>query len=140
MRKCFEFDNFPDKEIAGAMTSVAEMRYTFTEAEVTRARAQFGQQGDPLSDLYRQKANYTLDKPRLAEALVQVMLENPAGEFNAEGRPKRPITAKILEIIQLATNNYQPVCLKDWSENQRGEFLRGAREASSAPEDPAGKK
>ncbi|MBZ0159421.1 MAG: hypothetical protein K8G79_04670 [bacterium] len=122
------------------MTRVAEKRYSFTEAEVTRARGQFGQRGDPLSDLYRQKANYTLDKPRLAEARVQVMLENPAGEFDAEGRPKHPITAKIWEVIQLAAKNYQPIRLKDWQASQQGGFLCGAGEVSSDPEDPKGKK
>lgn len=136
--KCFEFDNFSDEEIAGAMTKAAEIWYTFTAAEVTRARAQFGQRGDPLSDLYRQKANYALDKPRLAEALVQAMLENPAGEFDAEGRPTRRITAKILEVIQLATKNYQPIRLEDWRSTQKGGFLRGANRGSSTPENPAG--
>lgn len=139
--RSFEFDNFSDNEIAAAMTEVAGKRYTFAEKEIAQARAKFGQGRDPLSDLYNQKlAAYGLNKPKLAETLVQAMLDNPAGELNAEGMPKRQITAKIWEIIQLATTNYQPVCLKDWRENQRGEFLRGAREVSSVPEDPIGKK
>lgn len=138
--KSFEFDNFSDDEITAAMTEIGEKRYEFRAGEIAQARAKFGQQRDPLSDLYKQKLGYGLSKPKLAEALVQRILDNPAGEFNAEGMSKHPITVKIWEIIQLAVKNYQPVRLKDWRATQQGEFIRGARGASSAPEDPKGKK
>jgi hypothetical protein len=137
--KSFEFDNFSVDEIAAAMTKVAGKRYEFTAGEVAQARAKFGQQRDRLSDLYEQKLGYDLKKPRLAETLVQAMLDNPVGEFNAERMPKRPITAKIWEIIQLAAKNYQPIRLKDWQATQQGEFLRGAKEDISAPKDLRGK-
>jgi len=131
--KSFEFDNFSDDEIAGAMTEVAGQRYTFTEEEIAQARMGFGQRRDPLSDLYGQKLAYGLNKPKLAETLVQAMLDNPGGEFNAEGTPKRSITTKVWEIIQLATKNYQPIRLEDWRVTQQGEFIRGAGKASRAP-------
>ena len=123
--KCFEFDNFSDEEIAHAMTRIAGERHEFTAGEVEQARAIFGQRRDPLSDLYEQKLDYGLYKPKLAEILVQTMLDNAAGEFDAEGKPRRPITAKTWDIIQLAARNYQAIRLDDWSANQQGEFLRG---------------
>ena len=131
--KSFEFDNFSDDEIAAAMTKVAGKRYEFTAGEVAQARAKFGQQRDRLSGLYKQRLGYDLNKPRLAETLVQAMLDNPAGEFNAEGMPKRPITAKVWEIIQLAAKNYQPIRLKDWQATQQGEFIRGTKEGPRTP-------
>jgi len=136
--KCFEFDNFSDEEIAGAMTKVSGNRYTFATEEVAQARAKFGQQKSPLSILYSRKLNYDLNKPKLAEELVREILKNPEKECDSEGKLKRPITAKVWEIIQLARSNYQPVRLEDWRSTQKGGFLRGANRGSSAPENPAG--
>ncbi len=131
--KCFEFDNFSDEEIARAMTKIAGKRHEFTAGEVEQTRAKFGQRRDPLSDLYEQKLDYGLDKPKLAEILVQTMLDNAAGESDAEGKPRRPITAKTWEIIQLAARNYQPIRPKDWLATQQGEFLRGTKEGPRTP-------
>ncbi len=132
--KSFEFDNFSDDEIAGAMTKVADRRYEFTVGEIAQARAKFGQQRDPLSDLYKQKLRYGLNKPKLAATLVQPMLDNPVGEFSAEGTLKRPITTKVWEIIQLAAKNYQPIRLKDWRATEQGEFLRDPGKGPQASE------
>jgi len=137
--KCFEFDNFSDEEIARAMTEVAGGRYPFAAGEIAQARAEFGKQKDPLSILYRQKTGYGLNKPNLVEALVQAMLDNPTGEFSADGKPIRPITAKTWKIIQLAAKNYQPVRLKDWRTTQQSGFIRGSNEGSSATEEPEDK-
>lgn len=125
--KCFEFDNFSDEEIAGALTTVAGGRYTFTPTEVAQARARFGRVKDPLSSLYRQKVGYGLNKPGLVEALVKGMLDNPRAEFDPEGKPARPIAAKIWDVIKLATKNYQPVRLKHWRETQQSGFIRGSK-------------
>jgi hypothetical protein len=132
--KCFEFDNFSDEEIVGAMTTVAGARYTFTPTEVAQARVRFGREKDPLSSLYLRKVGYGLNKSNLIEALVQMMLDNPQAEFDAEGRPVRPITGKIWEVIQLAARNYQPVRLKDWRATQQSGSIRGRKEDSSLGE------
>jgi hypothetical protein len=129
--KSFEFDNFSDEEIAAAMTKVAGRRYSIAAEEVARARTGFGKQKDPLSTLYNQKTKYGLNKPNLMEALVQAMLDSPQVEFDIAGKPTRPITSKILEVIQLAARNYQPTRLKDWRETQQGAFIRGSKVDSS---------
>lgn len=132
--KCFEFDNFSDEEIAAGMTGVAGGRYAFMATEVAQARAKFGQRGDPLSAFYEHKVGHRLNKPDLIERLVQDVLANPAADFDAEGKPKRPIATKILEIIRLAAKNYQPVRLKDWRETQQSGFIRGTKVDSSPAE------
>jgi len=137
--KCFEFDNFSDEESAGALTTVASGRYAFAPTEVAQARARFGRVKDPLSCLYGQNVGYGLNKPGLVKALVQGMLENPQAEFDTAGKPVRPITSKIWEVIQLAARNYQPVRLKDWQETQQGEFIRGTKMDTSTVGGPGDK-
>lgn len=132
--KSFEFDNFSDDEIAGAMTEVAGKRYEFRVSEIAQARAIHGRQRDPLSVLYQQKLRYGLNKPKLAEALVQGMLQNPEKEVDAAGSLWRPIASKIWEIIQLASRNYQPVRLEDWRRTQQGQFLRGPKDDPLSPD------
>jgi hypothetical protein len=68
--------NFTPDEIANAMTKVSGNRYTFEAAEIVECESRSGEEGDPLSRLYEEKLDYGLKKPRLLEALADLILSN----------------------------------------------------------------
>ncbi len=116
--KSIELDNFTPDEIASAMTKVSGNRYTFEAAEIVECERRFGEEGDPLSRLYEEKLNYGLKKPRLLDALADLILSNPEGEFDEEGQAKRPLVKMLGDVVELASTNYQPVTRDIQQENQ----------------------
>jgi hypothetical protein len=116
--KSIEFDNFTPEEIARAMTTVGENRYTFDAAEIAACESRFGNVGDPLKRLYKEKLDYGLKKTKLLEALVDVILSDPEGEFDEEDEAKRPLVKMLGEVVELASTNYQPVTRDIQQENQ----------------------
>lgn len=117
---CFEFDNFLDGEIAYALSSI--LHFSFTEQEIAACRKSFGKQRDPLSTLFERKTGLHFNKPVLAERLVDSLLINLDKEF-IDGKPKRKLIIKIMEIIDLATRNYQPHSFELWKLNQESGYF-----------------
>ena len=121
--KSIEFDNFSHEELASAMTIVSGNRYTFDAAEIASCEGRFGEEGDPLKRLYKEKLNYGLKKTRLLEALVDIVLSDPDEEFDEEGEAKRPLVKMIGEVVELASTNYQPVTRDIQQENQMSGYF-----------------
>jgi hypothetical protein len=118
---CFEFDNFSDLEIANALSSINAV-HSFADCEVAACRREFGSRGDTISTLYRLKTNRDLNKPLLAARLIDNLIKHLDDEFT-NSRPKRKLLAKIYEIIELASQNYQPSSYDAWKANQESGYL-----------------
>ena len=122
--KTIEFSNFNDEEIATAMTQISENRYSFAPAEISRCRSKTSEQDkDTLSQLYRNKLDYSLEKPKLLKILFKNVLAHPQNEYDASGHPKRPAVKFLQEIIQLASKNHQPTNAEIWKKNQDSGFF-----------------
>lgn len=118
---CFEFDNFSDAEIANALSSMLNS-YSFAEYEIANCRKEFGKQGDTISTLFKRKTGLGLNKPFLAERLVDNLIMNLDKEF-IDGKPKRKLIIKIMEIINLVSRNYQPHSYETWKINQESGYF-----------------
>jgi hypothetical protein len=119
--KSFEFDNFTDEEIAKALSSILP-EVTFDPNLIAECRIDFGKQKDPLSQVFKQKTGKELNKPLLAERLVDPVVAHLKKEYSG-GKPHRKLLLKIEEIINLAVKNHQPHSLKNWKENQESGYL-----------------
>ncbi|MBI4684521.1 MAG: hypothetical protein HY755_04925 [Nitrospirae bacterium] len=120
--KCFEFDNFSDGEIANALSSLSQ-RHSFSQDEIAALRKDFGKQkGATISTLYEEKTAHSLDKPALAELLVDAVIGNLDKEIIG-GNWQRPLLKKVEEIIELAAKNYQPHRYDTWKTNQESGYL-----------------
>lgn len=119
-----EFDNFSDQELADALTEVSENRYRFLEADLAGARSSFGRQtSDPLSELFKAKINYGLNKPKLLSILFETVRQKPA--IIVDGKKEcRPILNVIRDFSRLAIKNYQPTRLSRWTEAQEEGWIR----------------
>ena len=115
--KNIEFDNFGHDEIARAMTKLDQERHIFTEAEIACCEQE--KSADPLATLFNGKAGWGLSKPMLLKILVDGILSRPEEEFEADGKPKRPLTKIIRQVLELAFQNYQPVTSEIGEHNQR---------------------
>ena len=117
-KESFEFDNFSDTEIAAALTQLACGVATFGRKDVSSARNDCNP-GAALKSLYRQKANYGLQKVRLAELLVDTMM-SPTARRKIENRP----IIKILNRVELlAARNHLPTTQRTRDANQMSRFL-----------------
>ncbi len=129
-RQTFEFDNFSDAEIATALSSVADGRYSFTESEVASCRAAWvSSKRDHLSTLYRDRLSYDLNKKSLMAHLVDLVISNRKSELPDGAEPKRPIVAFVKQVIELVAYNHQPESDEGWLRNQKtgyfGDFDAG---------------
>jgi hypothetical protein len=116
--KTIEFSNFYDGEIANAMTQISENRYSFAPAEISDCRsATSNQDKDTLSQLYKDKLDYGLEKPELLKILFNNMLAHPDNEHDADGNPKRPVVKFLQDLLQLASKNHQPINSEMWKKN-----------------------
>lgn len=118
---CFEFDNFSDSEIANALSSISH-GHSFVEDEIVECRKEFGKRGNTISNIFKSKTSRDINKPFLAERLVDNVANNLDNEF-INGKPRRKLIAKILEVINLASRNYQPHSTKLWKINQESGYL-----------------
>ena len=117
--KIIEFPNFNDEEIANAMTQVSENRYSFVSSEIALCRSETDNQDkDTLSQLYKDKLDYGLEKPKLLKILFDNVLAHPENEHDDNGSPKRQVVKFLQDIIQLASKNHQPVNSEIWKKNQ----------------------
>jgi chorismate mutase len=118
---CFEFDNFSDVEIANALSFLLQ-GFNFNEQEVSECRKSFGKQKDPISTLFKQKTGRELNKPLFSERLVDKLLAKLDQEF-VDGKTQRKLIIKIMEIINLASRNYQPHSIEMWKINQESGYI-----------------
>jgi hypothetical protein len=122
--RCVEFDNFTPAEIGTALTATAELRHTFTEADVLRCMEEYdARKTNPLGALYRGVLDYALPKPALLGHLVSGMIAKGAAEFDAEGKGNRPLVRVLQRVVRAAVGNPQPVRQESWVANQESGFL-----------------
>jgi hypothetical protein len=110
-----EFDNFSDDEIASALTVVSENRCQFSSNEIQQCRSM--KDGNPLGELYQTKLNYGLDKTKLLGVLFDLLMADL--DLNKD----RPIVKTLAEVVKIANQNHQSMCLEDWNANQESGFL-----------------
>ena len=114
----YEFDNFSNKEIAGAM-SVLAPNASFTELEVEQAR-QDANPGSALKHLFEAKTRSRLSKRCLNKELTSLLI----AEADASGiLPQRPILDQLDKITKLAVTNHQPTSGETWEANQQSGHL-----------------
>lgn len=115
-KQSIELDNFTTEEIATALSVVSEERYRFSGAEVERAGAGFGREGDPISRLYSEKVEYELPKPKFLRLLAEAIPLK-------EGVTTRPILVLLNEVLEIAALNHKPTFVDLWFENQESGYL-----------------
>lgn len=117
-RNSFEFDNFSCTEIAAALTKLAQDSAMFDVREVAYAK-RAPNSGAALQDLFRTKTNYGINKIRLAEILVDIMMSR-------QSRRKienRPIVRTLERVERLAVRNHLPATQRVRDSNQVSRFL-----------------
>ncbi|MCY4641500.1 MAG: hypothetical protein OXC41_02205 [Gammaproteobacteria bacterium] len=114
----FELDNFSATEIARAFVELCSNRVHFTRNEVAVCKEQ-DNPGAALSVLYENKAQYGLQKIKLAEILVRNML-SPSTRRRHENRP---IIRVLEKVSKLAVQNPFPTMHETWEINQSSKFL-----------------
>ncbi|HPE63583.1 MAG TPA: hypothetical protein PLQ49_05705 [Methanothrix sp.] len=102
--KNIEFDNFSPYEISKAMTKLCENRYQFGPEEVRRCKEPSGG-GDTLSELYKEKLGYGLNKPKLLDILFGFIISNIDNEFDIDGKAKRYVVEVIRDVLSLSIKN-----------------------------------
>ena len=113
----FEFDNFSCTEIAIALTELAGGVATFGVRDVAGARRD-PNSGAALKSLYKKKANYGLQKVKLARFLVDTMMA-PTARRNIESRP---IITILNRVELLAVRNHLPTTQRVRDANQTSRF------------------
>jgi hypothetical protein len=114
----YEFDNFTDREIAQAMSTIA-ITFQFVEQEVERARQRF-KDGRVLENLFQSKTASPLSKRALGRELTALLV---AGADSSGMLPKRPILDQLHTIIELAARNHQPTSGEAWEQNQKSGYF-----------------
>jgi len=114
----FEFDNFSCSEIASAMTKLSKGHASFNHNELAICKKN-SNPGICLKNLYQQKANYGLQKVKLAELLVELMLSS-SSRRKVENRP---IIKVLKRVASLASRNPLPTMHETWEKNQASKHL-----------------
>jgi hypothetical protein len=102
-KKSFEFDNFENDEIAEAMSQLTDHRRRFTAEQIQEIKdKKCPKKGRRLEDLYKEVTNYSLEKPMLMEALVELICKEKTGNGCTE---QRRIVSVLKHVIDLAREN-----------------------------------
>lgn len=121
--KNIEFDNFSNEEIARAMTELCGGKYTFKAEEIADCRNRFvARDGKSLSNLYKEKLDYSLPKPKLLGILFGFIIPHPENEFD-NGKAKRPVVEIMKKVIELAIMNNPPISYDIWQKNQESGYF-----------------
>lgn len=112
-----ELDNFEPCEIAAALTLTCEGHFNFTAPEVEEAASRFGREPDPLSQLFKEKTEHGLPKPKLLGHLFDQL------EPGAAATSARSLVILLNNIIQIAALNHKPTFVDTWFENQESGYL-----------------
>lgn len=120
----FEFENFSDTELAGAMNALAgQTLFARSDAAACRAAVRAGpQKGRKLltiDHLFADRTGVPIDKPALGLLLAEVLVD-PSSRRRPENRP---IVQFLQRVARKAVRNYQPVTHEDWVINQRSGYL-----------------
>lgn len=116
-RESFELDNFSATEIAEAMNNLAS-QHVFKRNEIIRCKKQTNPT-NALSKLYKTKTDYGLNKVKLTEELVGLMLSD-----NSRKNPEnRPIVRTLRRVAKLAVRNPFPARLETWEKNQSSKYF-----------------
>ena len=117
-KESFEFDNFSCTEIAAALDELSRGVASFSTSDIADARSDRNP-GAALKRLYRQKANYGLQKIKLAKVLVDGMI-SPTSRRKIENRP---IIRTLNRVERLAALNHLPTTKHTRDANQASRFL-----------------
>lgn len=127
-KTALEFDNFSDIEIAKAMSDLAGDNSTFKREDVKECR-QSENAGKNLSNLYKAKIGYGLEKPKLAGVLAKTLLDPKTRRL-----PKNRPIIKILNKVRLrAARNPFPTRQDTWELNQQSYWLGGPKRKLKPP-------
>jgi hypothetical protein len=117
--RCFELDNFSNTEIARALGGLAGMPFKAADIEPCRATPLSKAKAVNLASIFEGRTGRTLDKVKLAHALVAIM-------FAPETRRKiesRPIVRFLEFAAKTAQLNHQPTLHSRREENQRSGYF-----------------
>jgi len=114
----FEFDNFSCNEIASALNKLSKGHATFKLKEISICKKS-SNPGNSLKNLFREKANYGLEKIKLAELLVEAMLSPTARRKIIN----RPIAKVLIRVASLSSRNPFPIMHETWEKNQASTYL-----------------
>jgi len=117
-KNSFEFDNFSCGEIAAAMNEQAKDYARFSVTEVTTCK-NYSNPGACLQKLYKEKTHYGLQKIKLNEFLVKLMML-PNARRKIENRP---IVQVLGRVARLAARNPLPTMNEVWEKNQASKYL-----------------
>ena len=112
-KRNFELDNFSDTEIARALTSVAGEGVRFRSTDIKAVRSQWPKGG--ISELFRDRTGRDLDKPVLAERLVEIVVAPETRRRPAN----RPVVKFLQRVHREALRNPFPLTQDVWRRNQR---------------------
>jgi len=114
----FEFDNFSCSEIAATMNKLSKGNAKFNRNDLAICK-KASNPGASLKDLFHQRTNYGLEKIKLAELLIGLML-------SSKSRRKienRPIVKVLKRVANLAFRNPLPTMHEIWEKNQASKHL-----------------
>ena len=119
----FEFDNFSCSEIASALNKLSKGHANFKCNELAICKKS-SNPGVYLKNLFFEKANYGLQKIKLADLLIESML-SPNSRRKIKNRP----IIKVLErVASLASHNPFPTMHETWEKNQASTYFGKKRE------------
>lgn len=113
LENSFEFDNFSCDEIAIALTKLAQSHATFSGDDIANIKKDKNP-GSDLKKLYKKKANYELNKVKLAEILVDMI----GTSKSVQKIEDRPIIKILNQVENLVFRNPLPIRQKDKETNQ----------------------
>lgn len=117
LKNSFEFDNFSCEEIADALTKLTEDNVIFNSIEISDAKKD-GKPGAALKNLYKGKVGSELEKTKLAEILIDMMISSELSHKIED----RPIVKILNDVARLVFGNYLPIMQEIRDVNQRSGF------------------
>ena len=112
-RRCFEFDNFSDTDIARALTEAGGGRHTFSRQEVADVRESWPD--SQIGNVFYARTGKDLNKPEFAGLLADLVV-SPTSRKRPENRPMVRI---LLRASEAGLANRLPVTDKVRRQNQR---------------------
>jgi len=102
--KNIELDNFSDKEIAEAMSSISENGIEFIAHQIEEVRRSFGKKHyKKLEQVYSERNQGALNKPLLMDSLVKLI---NIKDLKTGDNVQRPFIAVLRKIINHAKENF----------------------------------
>ena len=117
--KSFELDNFSPKEIATALSAIAQGKIRFSYQKVTICIKNEDNPNKALKELYKRKTGRGLSHKELAEKLVDEML----AKNTRRNIDNRSIVKTLEQVAELAMRNPFPATLDMWKRNQVSGYL-----------------